>query len=148
MKALSIRQPWAWLIAKRFKDVENRTWSTRFRGRIYVHAGKALDDYWDILTMADRLGWTVKEVNTWFITTAFGRGAIVGEVDIVDCVEQSDSPWFEEPHGFVLANPLYYQTPIPYKGKQGFFEVTLPAAPEAARDGVRGSALDTVSLKP
>ena len=56
MKALSIRQPWAWLIVRPdvadqatraqlrtwrcIKDVENRTWSTGFRGRFLVHAGK------------------------------------------------------------------------------------------------------------
>ena len=32
MKALSIQQPWAWLIAHGKKDVENRTWATAFRG--------------------------------------------------------------------------------------------------------------------
>ena len=39
MKALSIKQPWAWLICAGYKDIENRDWSTKFRGRIYVHAG-------------------------------------------------------------------------------------------------------------
>ncbi|WP_206002040.1 ASCH domain-containing protein [Paraburkholderia aromaticivorans] len=42
MKALSIRQPWAWLIVKGHKDIENRTWSTRFRGRVLIHAGARL----------------------------------------------------------------------------------------------------------
>ena len=36
---LSIRQPYAWLIVNGFKPVENRTWPTRFRGRILIHAG-------------------------------------------------------------------------------------------------------------
>ena len=44
MKALSIRQPWAWLIVAGYKDVENRTWATDFRGRIYVHAGQRYDN--------------------------------------------------------------------------------------------------------
>jgi hypothetical protein len=38
MKILSVRQPWASLIVNGFKDVENRTWPTRYRGRILVHA--------------------------------------------------------------------------------------------------------------
>ena len=46
MKALSIRQPWAWLIVHGYKDVENRTWSTKFRGRVQVHAGKFPDPGW------------------------------------------------------------------------------------------------------
>jgi hypothetical protein len=39
--ALSIRQPWAWLIVNGFKDLENRSWSTAFRGPVWIHAGKA-----------------------------------------------------------------------------------------------------------
>jgi tetratricopeptide (TPR) repeat protein len=44
MKALSIRQPWAWLIVHGVKDVENRTWRTNFRGRFLVHAGMRFDE--------------------------------------------------------------------------------------------------------
>lgn len=51
----------------------------------------------------------------------FGRGAIIGEVDIVDCVTESKSPWFTGPYGFVLANPVAYKVPVPCKGKLGFF---------------------------
>lgn len=40
MLALSIRQPWAWLIINGGKDIENRDWPTKFRSRILVHAGK------------------------------------------------------------------------------------------------------------
>ncbi|RZK62259.1 MAG: ASCH domain-containing protein, partial [Pedobacter sp.] len=35
MKALSIKQPWATLISTGIKDIENRTWATKHRGRIY-----------------------------------------------------------------------------------------------------------------
>ena len=42
MKALSIRQPWAWLIIKGHKDIENRSWPTAFRGRVLVHAAKGM----------------------------------------------------------------------------------------------------------
>ena len=34
MKALSIRQPWAWAIINAGKDIENRQWPTKFRGSI------------------------------------------------------------------------------------------------------------------
>jgi hypothetical protein len=43
MKALSIKQPWAWLIVSGHKDIENRNCPTRFRGRLLVHAGKKVD---------------------------------------------------------------------------------------------------------
>jgi hypothetical protein len=130
VKALSIKQPWAWLICAGWKDIENRDWSTSFRGRIYVHAGKRWDsypnDYRDLETIAhsdpDLLDALVNYC-------AFDRnsplkvGVILGEVDVTDCVTQSQSPWFVGPYGFVLANPVAYDKPIPYKGKLGFFEV-------------------------
>ncbi len=39
MKALSVRQPWAWLIVNGYKDVENRDWNTKLRGQIWIHTG-------------------------------------------------------------------------------------------------------------
>ena len=117
MKALSIRQPWAWLICAGFKDVENRTWPTTFRGRVYVHAGLSAE------STANVPGWSRFELAYW--KGQHSLGALVGEVDMVDCVARSDSPWFEGPYGFVLRNPTLYKEPIPYKGKLGFFEVNL-----------------------
>jgi len=43
MKALSVRQPWAWLIANNLKPIENRTWPTRYRGAFLIHAGQTFD---------------------------------------------------------------------------------------------------------
>ncbi len=40
MKCLSVRQPWASLIIRGTKDVENRTWDTDYRGRLAIHASK------------------------------------------------------------------------------------------------------------
>ncbi len=125
MKALSIRQPWAWLIAAGHKDIENRTWATSLRGRVYIHAGRTIDsDYLcDIasgLTDIDQdLRRKMLDMNGWVV------GAIIGEVDIVDCVVRSASPWFAGPFGFVLSNSLLYDIPIPFKGRLGLFEVKL-----------------------
>ena len=44
MKALTIKQPWASLIAHGVKDIENRTWKTKYRGKILIHAAAT----WDI----------------------------------------------------------------------------------------------------
>ncbi len=122
MKALSIRQPWAWLIVHGYKDVENRTWSTKFRGRVQVHAGKIPDPGW-----FPQLALEV-EAGGIALPDQPSLGALVGEVDIIDCVSQWDSPWFIGPYGFLLANPLAYSLPIPYRGRLGFFETELPAA--------------------
>ncbi len=42
MKTLSIKQPWATLIVSHGKDIENRTWATKFRGRFLVHASQGM----------------------------------------------------------------------------------------------------------
>jgi hypothetical protein len=119
MKALSIRQPWAWLIAEGYKNIENRSWATNFRGRIYIHAGKRFDDnalFWlreKGLGPIERLTLHSRELP---------REGIIGEVDIVDCVTSSTSLWFVGPYGFVLTNPVRYESSIPCKGGSGFFE--------------------------
>lgn len=38
MKALSLRQPWAWLVAAGYKTIETRTWGTKYRGLLLIHA--------------------------------------------------------------------------------------------------------------
>lgn len=43
MKAITIKQPWATLIAEGLKEYEFRTWSTKYRGDILIHAGKTID---------------------------------------------------------------------------------------------------------
>jgi len=117
-KALSIRQPWAWLIVNGLKDIENRSWPTNFRGRIYVHAGKGMtrEEY-------EAAYDTAVDANIGIELPPFEkleRGGIVGAVDIVDCVNNSESPWFFGPMGFVLKNPKVLPF-MPCKGALGFF---------------------------
>jgi len=124
MKALSVRQPWAWLICKGYKDIENRDWPTKFRGRIYVHAGLTMDTSVPALTLneASILERLTPSQCDEYRTSLRHRGAIIGEVDIVDCVDRNSSPWFVGKYGFILANPVLYENPMPCKGKLNFFE--------------------------
>ena len=129
MKALSIRQPWAWLIVNGYKDIENRTWSTSYRGRIYIHASKTFDPSW----LDDPIASQYAEAKGSVRTEAFG--AIIGEVTIVDCCAGHPSKWYRGPYGFVLKNPVAYKSPIPYKGQLGLFNIALPTQ----RQRVRGT---------
>lgn len=43
MKVLTIKQPFASLIAEGIKEYEFRTWKTKYRGEILIHAGKGVD---------------------------------------------------------------------------------------------------------
>jgi hypothetical protein len=56
--ALSIRQPWASLILLAGKDIENRTWETRLRGPILIHAAISMTkrEYLDAMDFADANG--------------------------------------------------------------------------------------------
>ena len=117
MRALSIRQPWAWLVVNGYKDIENRTWSTTFRGRIYVHSGQRMvaGDYPEQREYIAESGIIIPSV--------LSRGAIVGEVTITGCVSASYNPWFCGPFGFTLEDPVAYDTPMPCRGRLGFFPV-------------------------
>lgn len=122
--ALSIRQPWAWAIINAGKDIENRDWSTKFRGPVCIHAAKGMtqgefDSFVDLSRVMFREGlWKGDFIPE---RKALSRGGIVGVCDIVDCVNASESPWFFGRYGFVLKNarPVEF---IPVKGALGFFD--------------------------
>ena len=125
MKALSIRQPWAWLILNAGKDIENRDWRTAQRGRVLVHAAKGmtLAEYRNgIDTLAEAKMSNRADRVVLPLPEELERGGIVGSVEIVDCVHRSASPWFFGEYGFVLANPQHLPF-RPYRGSLGFFEV-------------------------
>lgn len=118
MKALSIRQPYAWLIANGIKDIENRDWPTKFRGRVLIHAGVTYPkrDYADDAEdYSDMYGIEYPQREQMI-------GGIVGVATIIDCVTKSDSQCFLGMYGFVLADakPLPL---VPCKGQLGFFDV-------------------------
>jgi hypothetical protein len=111
-KVLSIRQPFAWLIVSGHKDIENRVWSTNYRGRLLIHAGKRFFDA-PIGEIEETFGVPVDR-------DALTLGAIIGSVELVDVVTRSRSRWFTGPFGFVLRNAKII-TPIPLRGRERFF---------------------------
>ena len=122
MKALSIMQPWAWLIATGHKDIENRSWRTDYRGPVLIHAGKRMDP-----DFADAQDWGWPDIER---PCDFDMGGIVGEAEIVGCITASPSRWFCGPYGFLIRNarPLPFR---PCRGQLGFFEPDFtPAAPK------------------
>lgn len=115
VKALSVRQPWAHLIVTGEKDIENRTWHTKFRGKILIHAAQSID-----MQAYDHLKHFYKLPPVKYLE----RGGIVGGVEIVDCVKQHSSEWFEGPYGFVLQNPQKFAF-AKWKGQLNFFNVNV-----------------------
>ena len=120
--ALSVRQPWAWAILYAGKDIENRSWrhpnpGLQFRGQVCLHAAKGLTraEYDDARQAIAHIGGSCPAA------ADLQRGGIIGLVDIVDVVKDSNSPWFAGPRGLVLANPQFVPF-IPAVGQLGFFE--------------------------
>src|SRR6266705_2697241 len=75
MKALSVRQPWAWAIIHARKDIENRTWKTHFRGQVAIHSSRKLDSDSELPRTSRRPR-----------ADDLICGAIIGVVDIIDVV--------------------------------------------------------------
>lgn len=103
LKAISIRQPYAFLVAHGFKDIENRVWPTDFRGRVLIHASSnfASMSYEERRRLEHLVGYHPR---IWHRLLEDKRSGIVGEVDITDCVTKHNSIWFSGPYGFVLKN--------------------------------------------
>lgn len=115
MKVLSIQQPWAWLIVSGYKDIENRKWITNYRGDFLIHTGKKFDQ--------SGYQWVQSKINVQLPPQKdFALGGLIGMAELVDCVTQSDSPWFFGPYGFVITNPRAIEF-VPMAGKLGFFEI-------------------------
>jgi len=158
MKAITEKQPWASLIVEGlkidnvilFKDIENRTWKTNFRGRVLIHAaakswnGNMFIKYlYDIIPSLYKI---FPETKGWL--ESLPTGSIIGSVEIVDCVINHTSIWADQnktdvqkiresfeitkavsegknpkiTYNWVLRNPILFEKPIPAKGKLSFWE--------------------------
>jgi len=153
MKTITIKQPWASLIIDDIKDIENRTWPTRFRGRVLVHAGLCkwtCDKRFNLLCETFTTGqFDYLDNNNQFITIIYG--AIIGSVEIIDCVINHPSIWAEKTevltdedgfpvygektYNWVLANPIKFPEPIPAKGKLSFWDYPNILAEQEEKDG-------------
>lgn len=112
MKALSVRQPWAWAIVMGFKPIENRTWRTSHRGPLLIHASQQLDKK-GVEFIRCQIGIPLPD--------AFDLGGIVGTVNLVGITAHDQSKWFLGPWGWQLVKPK----PLPFrpcKGKLGIWE--------------------------
>jgi hypothetical protein len=125
LKCLSIQQPWMWLIVNGYKDIENRDWTTRYRGPVLLHAGARLDaDWFEIdgtLTNAHPMRNVVPDMPER--QSLYPIKSIVGMATLIDVVEQSSSPWFVGRYGFVFMDAKPLKEPIPYSGSLKLFDV-------------------------
>lgn len=133
LHALSIKQPWATLLVQGLKTIEVRTWSTRRRGRLLIHAGKIPDprpEAWQWITTPE-----LQEA-------AQCRGGVVGVAELVDCVRYTTPEAFAADQSRHRNHPSWFLTrglfgltfqearPLPFvpcSGHTSFFPIDLPA---------------------
>lgn len=151
--AISVRQPWSYLICAGIKPIENRTWKLpeKYKGqRVLIHVGAKPDGRLFPLqeSLFTKEQWVslTDEIANNVIQKLPVTSAIIGSVDIVDCVINRQSIWAEQSVGYsqsypngvpasfatkkykpiynwVLANPVLFEKPIlNVKGQLGFFK--------------------------
>ncbi len=134
MKVLSVKQPWATLLFHG-KNIENRTWHTKYRGEILIHASAKSagipsnllnEEQFDYFNLNPESGLWLQELMAGRYITS----AIIGKVDIVDCVTDHPSIWAEKTeyildfktnpltanykpiYNWVFENPVLFDQPI------------------------------------
>lgn len=142
MKAITIKQPFASLIAEGMKDIENRTWPTKYRGRVLIHAAKSADydglpsPYAALFLLGRFHNILTIEQKESIIQLSKIRSSIVGSVEIVDCIQNHESIWAENGlWNWVLANPIKFLEPIPAKGKLSFWDYPNILSEPEEKDG-------------
>jgi hypothetical protein len=124
VRALSLTQPWAWLVLHAGKNIENRVWTTKFRGKFLIHAAKAMTrkQYEDAVAFTLSVDRAVYRRLPRF--DQLDRGGIVGSAHldyVLDRTTEPTVPWhMAGQYGFMLGGitPLPF---LPCKGALGFW---------------------------
>jgi len=128
VKVLTVRQPWAWAIIFAGKDVENRSWTSTYRGPVAIHAGRRFDEPGAGQVLATT-GFDVPDhVRT-------DTGLIIGVVDLIDVVDDSVSQWAQPGlKHLVFANPRPIH-PLPWSGSLGLRDLPEDVELDVIRAG-------------
>lgn len=127
MKVLTIKQPWATLIMQGDKRFEFRSWQTKYRGDLLIHAGKGIDKE------------AMKRLAK-YIPKDMPSVKILGKVTLVDCIKCDDDfkgkclkenkdvyaiITFIEKFAWQLENAEVFDEPIEAKGKLSLWEYDI-----------------------
>ncbi|MCM0619811.1 ASCH domain-containing protein [Nocardioides bruguierae] len=132
MKALSVRQPWAWAILRAGKNIENRTRSTSHRGLLLIHASRSMAataEHQQIEQLAHPL--RIPPFGRPAEDTALKFGAIIGAVNLdrVHTCDGSCSPWaWPDATHWVVSNPIVLTEHIDVPGRLGVWDVPVDIA--------------------
>jgi tetratricopeptide (TPR) repeat protein len=122
-RCLAVRQPWAWAIVAGVKDIENRTWTTDYRGPVVIQASSSKADVSRWL----RLDGGADAAN------ALTCGALIGIAELVDIEPLSEAlesnPWAWGPYCWRFTNARAFKTPIAAKGKLNLYALDAALEP-------------------
>lgn len=142
LRALTVRQPWAWAIAHGGKDIENRTWSSSYRGLLAIHAAARWDGdgawarrvidaaskdqqpggYFDPPLRVEFDTGTGRTLRLLSDNRRFILGAVVAVAELVDVARGASSPWAQpDQFHWRLANVRALPEPVPCKGQLGLW---------------------------
>jgi len=135
VKTLTIRQPWAWAVAKGIKPIENRGWTTNYRGTLAIHAAARWDDEAEeALREVVQRARTQGAVLPRTLADDFplsSLGAVVAIADLMDICTQLDGqcdcgPWAQiGQNHWQLANVQPLSEAVPAKGRLGLWELDI-----------------------
>lgn len=155
MKILSVRVPECYLICHGIKEIENRTWQTKYRGKLLIHAcglteweyynyhlpDEILKDYekfwknYDIEKKYQVQKVTQKCFDLDILMDKhiqeknpyFKSQCIIGQVDLIDIVENSKNIWaLKKNYHWIIKNSILFKKPIEnIKGKLGLWNYDL-----------------------
>ncbi len=136
MRILSLRDPWTFAVFSLGKHIENRKWSTPYRGPILIHRAKSMtiEDYCSAATWIERAcGHKLPNMATYRNRTEFGcivGAAIIEDVTHNDRLIEQDGqkahPWrMKGQYGFVLTEVTPFEVVVPWKGAQGLRDVNV-----------------------
>jgi hypothetical protein len=158
MKAITLWQPWATLIAIGAKRIETRSWSTTYHGDIAIHAAKNIPQK-EILrimrmTRDEEPFKSVLDKAGYYVYNSLPRGCVVAIATLVVCIPTNKIPsvslresafgdFSENRFGWMLENIRPLKNPIQAKGAQGLWEWNATLCPRCeGKKYDKGSCLE------
>lgn len=149
MKVLTLSQPWATLVAIGAKKIETRSWNTRYRGPLLIHAAAGLGPVGGVLGLGAQCSvepfWGVLHAADYMRSDMLPRGAIVAVAELVSVIpteilnrqgswiidtdtwsmtdqERAFGDYTPGRYAWLLSDVQALPTPIPVKGQLGLWE--------------------------
>lgn len=154
MKALSIKEPWATLITRYGKDIENRSWISLYKGPLVICASKSVDlekdnrasgncyqeDWENVWYCLDRLA--IAGLPEQFSDLNINPGHAIGIVWMEGCTQAYRGPWSEMgQYHYILGNACAFQHPIPVRGTLGLWDFDISRLHKDDLDYLAGSMI-------